>query len=126
MERVGSGAGDDADLRSGALSIFGGVGIGEDIELADSVDPQQFTARATGRDGELARAGVFDAIQQEQIVSGAPSRYGERVAVAGAGVGALHGAIVDGRRVERDQVVKAAAIERQVSQLTLAHQPGDR
>src|ERR1019366_321979 len=81
VERVGSGARDDADLRSGALSIFGGVGIGEDVELADGVDAQQFAARAAGRDGKLARAGVFDAIQQEQVVSGAPTRYGERVAV---------------------------------------------
>ncbi len=41
MKIIGPGLRDDADLRSGALAIFGGVGIGEHIKFADGIDTQQ-------------------------------------------------------------------------------------
>ena len=43
------------------------IGIGEHIEFAHGVDAQQFAAHAARGDAELAGAGVFDAIQQEQV-----------------------------------------------------------
>ncbi len=56
------------DLRAGPLAVFGGVGVGEDIELADGVDAQQFAADAAWRDRQLAGSGVFDAVQEKQIL----------------------------------------------------------
>ncbi len=48
----------------------------------------------------------------------------KRVAVAGAGVGALQ-AVVDRAGIQRDQVVEAAAVERQILDLALAHHAGN-
>ena len=79
VQRVGSGLRHHADLRAGALAVFGAVGVGEDVEFAHGVDAQQFAADAAGRDGELARSGVFDAVQQDQIVHRAAGPSTENV-----------------------------------------------
>ena len=49
------------------------IGVGEDVEFAHRVDAQQIAADAAGRDRELARPGVFDAVQQHQVVAGTPA-----------------------------------------------------
>ena len=43
VKLIRSGLGDNADLRSGALAVFGGISIGEHVEFADGVDPQQIS-----------------------------------------------------------------------------------
>ena len=41
MKLVSPGLGDDADLRSAALAVFGGVCVAKDVEFSDGIDPQQ-------------------------------------------------------------------------------------
>ncbi len=62
MQHVGAGLRRDDDLCAGALAVLRSVGIGQNVELPDSVDPQQLPTGASGRDCELAGAGVLDSI----------------------------------------------------------------
>ncbi len=125
VQLIGPGLRDCADLRAGAFSVLGAVGVGEDVEFADGVDAEQIAADAAGRDGELAGAGVFDAVQQEQILVAAAAFDGKRIAVAGAGSRALHGAVVDCAGIERDEVVEAAAVKGEFFDLFFADDAGD-
>ena len=95
MQGISAGLRDYADLRTGAFAVFGGIGVGEDIEFADRVDAQQFSADAAGGDAELAGAGVFDAVEEDDVIGGAASGHRERVAVTGAGVGGFE-VVADG------------------------------
>ena len=87
--------------------------------------PSKFSAHAAGRHGELAGAGVFDAIEQENIVQRPPARNRKGVSHAGDGIGALQ-AITDGSGIQRDEVVEAASVERQILYFALAHNSGNR
>ncbi len=125
MQRIGPGLRDHADLRAGSLPVFGAVGVGLDVELADGVDAQQVAAHAARSDGELARPGVLNAVEQHQIVHGPPSIHRERISVAGAGVGAFQ-AVVDDAGVQGHQIVEAAAVERQVLHFALSDESRNR
>lgn len=59
---------DNADLGAGAFAVFGAVGVGDDVELADCVDAQQLPTSAAGRVIDDRSAGLLDAVQQEQIL----------------------------------------------------------
>jgi len=65
VQRVGPRFRDDADLSAGALPVFGGIGIRQEVELADRVDAQQILADTAGRVRKLAAAAQFDSVQQE-------------------------------------------------------------
>ena len=125
MHGVASRLGDHVDLRARPLSVFGGIRVGEDVELPHGVDSQQLSAHTARRHRELAGSGVFDAVQQEQVVAGPAPRHGKRVSVAGTGVGALHGAEVDGSGIQGNQVVEAAPVQRQILHFALAHHSRD-
>ena len=124
MQRIRSRLGDHADLSARALAVLGAVRIREHVEFAHGVDPQQIAADAARRDGELAGSGVFDPIQQHHVFHGTPSRHRERISIAGAGGGTLQN-VVDDSRIERHQIVEAAAVERQFFYLALIHQSGN-
>ena len=68
MQFVGAGCGDDADLRAVALAVAGAVGVGDHVELAHRIHAQQLAAGAARRHVDQRSAGVFDAVQQKQIV----------------------------------------------------------
>ncbi len=97
---IGAGGGDDADLRAVALAVAGAVGVGCHVELAHCIDAEQLAAGAAGRDVDERSAGVFNAIEQEEIVLRAAAADGEHVAdrriggadAAGALAGVVHGA----------------------------------
>ena len=89
MQFVGAGLRHDHYLSARALAVFGAVGIGQDVEFAYRIDPEQFLADAAGCDRQLARSHVFHAVHEEEIVARTTAIHGERIAVAGAGIGAL-------------------------------------
>ena len=126
MQLIAPRLGHDADLRAGALPVFGGVGVSKSVELAHGVDAEQLPADPTRRNRKLAGAGKFHAVQQEHVFRRPPPRHRKRVAVARTGLRALHGAVIDRTRVQRQQVVEAAPVQRQIFHLALPHQPGFR
>src|SRR5262249_54935680 len=110
VQSVAARLGNNRDLRAGAFAIFRRVGIGLDVKLADRVDTEQLPAHASRSDAQLAGTCVLNTIEQKEVFRGSPARDRERISVAGAGLGSLHGAVVDGPRIQRDQVIEAAAI----------------
>ena len=128
VELVGSVGGDDVDLRAGTLAVFGAVGVFDDGKFADGVDAEQLTAEAAGRVVDFGGAGEFDAVEEKEILLRAAA--GDREHVADDGVrcadatGALRG-VVDDAGIEREELIVAAAVERQVFDLALADQAGD-
>ena len=70
MQLVASGLRYDADLSAGSFSIFGGVCPSKDIELPYRIDPEKVAADPARRHGKLARPGIFNSIQQHDIVAG--------------------------------------------------------
>ena len=123
VQRVRARTRDHAHLPARSFTVFGGVGICEHIEFAYRIDSQEITAGSSRGDGQLAGSGVLDPVEQKQILAGPPARYRKRVPVAGARLRAFHGAVVDRAWVQGNQVVEAAAVERQILYFALAHQP---
>ena len=125
MQKIRAGLGHDRDLRPRPLPVFGPIRVREHIELTHRVDSQQVAAHAARSDRKLARPGVFNAIQQEQVVHRAPSRYCECVPVARTGLRALQ-RVIDGPGVKGEQIVEAAPVERQILDLGRADESGNR
>src|SRR6185312_12698696 len=73
---------------------------------------------------KLTRPGILDAVQQEQVFAGAPSRHGEGVSIASAGVDALHRAVIDRAGIERNQTIEASTVEREVFNFALPDYAG--
>src|SRR2546425_4607054 len=86
VELIASGLRHNRDLRPGSLAVFGRVRSREDVEFTDRIDSQKVSAYAPGRYRELARSGVFNAVQQKDILQRPPPRDGEGIAIAGAGI----------------------------------------
>src|SRR5208282_223203 len=126
MQNVAPGLGDNADLCSRSFSIFSRVSVRQNVELSDSIDPQKLAANAARRYRKLTRPGIFNAVQQEQILCGPPSGHRKCVPIAGARLSALHRAIIDRSRVESYQVIEASAVERQILHFALSYNSGDR
>ena len=123
VQSIGAGLRDHADLRACPLAVFGRVGIGHHIEFPDGVNTQQLSADAPRRNADVAAAGVFNPIHQEEVVERPPASHSE--------IGSFPRAhrrpgferrIVDGPGIESDQVIEAAAVKRQVLDLPLSHQ----
>ena len=121
VELVCSRLRDDDHLRACTLSILGGVCTGQYIEFANGVDSQQIPAHAAGGDRKLARAGILDSIHQKQIFQRTPARDGKCIALARNGTGTLVG-VIDRSGIQRDQIVKASAVERQVFHFTFSNE----
>ena len=96
---VCAGCGDYVHLRARALAVFRAIRICDDGEFADGVHAEQLAAGAAGRVVDFRCAGVFDAVQQEQIFLRAASRDGEHITDNGIrradAAGALGGIIHD-------------------------------
>src|SRR5262249_9366782 len=99
---------------------FRGVGIRHHVEFTDRIDAEEIAADAAGCDGKLARAGVLYPVEQKQVFTSAPPGDRKGVAVAGAGVGAFHGAVIDCAGVEGNQSVVTAAVQGQILDFPLS------
>ena len=128
VELVGSGLGDNEHLRAGPLAELRAVGIAQHIEFAYRIHAQQLLAGAARLHIVLGRAGEFDAIQQEEILLRPVSR--NREVIAGGRIGDADSARFFPREVhhsgiEREQLVVASAVERQILDLPV-RLPGRR
>src|SRR6266571_1315195 len=114
MKLVGSGLGDDANLCPGAFAVFGGIGIAEDVEFSHGVDPQQLPAHASWRHRDGAGSGVFDSVQQEDVLVRLSAAHGKIVPFASSVLRpGSHGGKADGPGIESDEVVETPSVERQ-------------
>ena len=126
MQGVGAGAGDDADLCAVALAVGGAVGVRDHVELAHGFNAEQLAAGAAGRDVDERSAGVFNAVEQEEVVLRSAAANGEHVAdgrVGGTDTAGALGGVVHGAGVEREQSVVAAAVEGKLLYLVLVDEP---
>ena len=127
VEGVGAAGGDDGDLRAVALAVGGGVGVGDDVELADAVDAEELAGGAAGGVVDERGSGVLDAVEEEEIVLRAAAGDGEHAAdrgVGGAGAAAALVGVVDGAGVEQDELVVGAAVEGELLDLAGVDQAG--
>src|SRR5256885_1417199 len=128
MELVGSTGRDDADLRSGALSILGAISVLHDCKFPDRVHAQQLPARPSRRVVDLGRSREFDIIEEKEIFLRAAARDGKHVAEDRVGgsdaAGALRG-VVDDARIQGEQLIVTSAVERQVFHLAFSDQTGN-
>ena len=127
VEVVGAAGGDDGDLCALALAVGCGVGVGDDVELADGLYAEELAGGSAGADIDERCAGVLDSVEQVEVVLRAAAGDGEHVAdgrVGGAdGAGALRG-VVDRGGVQRDELVVAAAVEGKLLDLAGVDQAG--
>ena len=79
MNAVGSGGGDDGDLRALPLAVGGGVRVCDDVELAHGLDAEELAAGAAGGDVDERCSGVLDAVEQVEIVLRAAATDGEHI-----------------------------------------------
>ncbi len=111
---------DDASRRTPEL---GRVGVGEDLELEDRLDPQQYAARRPG--GLVVDVVDVGPVEEEVVLLGAGAIDGNlrRPAadhVVARGQGGAHS------RLEQRELLEGASIERQVPDLMLPDQPAQR
>src|SRR6185312_4317780 len=127
VDVVCAGHGDDADLRSSALAVVCSVGIGDDVEFAHGIHAEKLTAGASGCDVDKRCSGVFNAVQEEEIVLRAAAGDGKHVAhrrVGCAGTAGALGGVVDGGGIQGEKLVVTAAIEGQLFDLALVDNAG--
>src|SRR5437899_11759879 len=126
MQLIGAGLRDHADLPAGALAVFGRIGIAEYIELPDGVNAQQLAADSSRRDTDVAAPRVFNPVQQEKIVRRPPAGHSEIGAFPGAYRRSRLEVVEDGPRIESNQVVETAAVERQIFDFSFPDQSRNR
>ena len=128
VQLVGAGSGGDIDLGPGAFPIFGAVGILDDGEFLHRVHAQKLPARPSRCVVHLRRAGEFHPVQKVEILLRAPARNRKHVADhrvrCADAARALRGVINDAG-IERQELVVAPAIQRQVLHLAVVHQSRD-
>ena len=129
MRLIGPGGRHDADLRAGSLAVLRSVVLADHVELTHGFHAQQLPAGAARCRIDLRRAGVLDAVQQEQILLPPPSRHGEhvphgRIRCADA-AGSLR-AVVHDPGVQTQQRIVAPAVQRQFLHFPLSNQPSRR
>ncbi len=125
---IAAGLRDDDDLAAGMLAEFGAVGVALDVKFSHSVDAEQRPAGAAGLHVVFGGAGVFDAIEEKEILLRAIA--GDREVVGGRGIGDAGAAgflrsEIDDSGIERKEEVEAAAVEREFFNLPRADQAGD-
>src|SRR5260370_17006788 len=125
---VGAAGRDDADLRSGALSMLGAIRVRQDWKFPGRVQAQQLPTRPSRRVVDLRSSREFDIIKKKEIFLRAAARDGKHVAENGVGgsnaAGALRG-VVDDARIQGEQLIVTAAVQRQVFHLAFSDQAGN-
>ena len=83
MQLVGARLGHDQNLTAGTLAVLGAVGIAQNVEFLHRFNAQQLPTGAAGLHVVFSRAGVFDAVQQEQVLLRPIAGDGEIVSSGG-------------------------------------------
>jgi len=128
MPQVGTRLSDDNDLAARVLAELGAVGVALHVEFTDGVDAKELTAGAAGSHIVFSGAGEFDAVEQKYILLRTIAGHGE--IVRGSGIGDagttcfLRGEI-DDSRIEGEEEIIAAAIERELLDFVCADETGD-
>src|SRR5580704_5942869 len=125
MQRVGSRHGYDLDLPAGPLANLGPIGVREDVEFSDRVHTQQLTAGSEGQIGGTlhVRSNVVDPIHQIAVLFPPSARYREEGrSCGGYALVSLGGIEVDYARVERQKLIEAPPVQRQIFYLLFIHQ----
>src|SRR5580704_4869839 len=120
--------GDNVDLRSRPLPVFGAVGVLYYRKFTHGIHSQELSAYSTRRVVDLGCAGEFNSIQQEEIFLRPAAGDGEHVSdngVRSANSSGALGCVVDDSRIQGQQLVVAPSVQRQVLHLTFANQAGD-
>ena len=126
VELVGAAGGGDGYLRAVALAVGGGVGVGDDVELANAIDAEELAGGPAGGGVDQRRAGVLDAIEEEEIVLRAAAGDGEHAAhrgIRGSDAAAALVGVVHGAGVQQDELVVAAAVEGESFDLAASTRP---
>ena len=117
VQLVCSRLGDDRNLSTRPLSIFGAIGVAEHVEFANRVHTEQQLARASRLHVIFRRTGKFHAVQQEQILLGPVARDGEVVPDGGVRYSNPSGLLrseINDSRIQREQFVVAPSVQGQV------------
>ncbi len=125
MQLVRAGGGDDIDLGAGAFPVFGAVGVLDDGEFPHRVHAQKLPARPSRCVVDLRRAGEFHAVQEVEILLRAAARNRKHIAddrVRRADAAGPLRRVVNDAGIQRQQLVVAPAIQRQVLHLALVDQ----
>src|SRR5215813_10312386 len=128
MELIRARSRDDIHLSAGTLTVFGAIGVFDHLEFADSVHTQQLSTR-TARSGiDVRRSGVLESVKKIKVVLRPTPRDGKHVTnrrsrrTDAAGSFACD---IDDPGIQRQQVVEAAAVQRQFLYFSFADQARD-
>src|SRR2546421_4675385 len=128
VKLIGATGRDDADLRSRALSGLGTISVLHDRKFPNGVHAQQLSARPSRRVVDLGRSREFDIIEEKEVFLRAATRNSKHVTKSRVGgahaAGALRG-VVDDTGIQREQLIVASAVERQVFHLAFSDQAGN-
>src|SRR5579871_6999271 len=125
VEKIRSGLRDNQNLRARALAIVCTVGITENVELAHGIRAQQLLAGAPRLHIVFSSTGDLDSVQQEEILLGAVSGDSKIIAdgrIRNANSAGFLPSEIDYARIERQQLVIAAAVEREILHLLRANE----
>src|SRR2546429_4010016 len=128
VELIGATGRDDADLRSRALSELGTISVLHDCKFPNGVHAQQLSARPSRRVVDLGRPREFDIIEEKEVFLRAATGNGKHVTknrVGGSDAGGALRGVVDDTRIQREQLIVASAVERQVFHLAFSDQAGN-
>jgi len=128
VPRVGAGLRGDNDLAARMLSEFGAVRISLDVKFADGINAEELPTGTAGGHVVFGRAGVLDAVEEEDVLLGAIAGHGKIVRGGGIGdagaAGLLRGEI-DDARIEGEKKIEAAAVQGKLLGFLSADQTGD-
>ena len=111
-------------LRSGPFAILRAIGVAQHVKLFDRVHAQELSADPAGGHIVLGCAGKLHAIQQKDILLRPVTRDCKVVGVGRVGdtsAAYLGGGIVDHARIQGEQQIEAAAVQRKVLDLLTSH-----
>ena len=116
VEHVAAGAGDDVEDAARRAPVLRAVGVGQEGELLDGLDPAHQALRA----GRVAAQRVQDvgAVEHVGVLRGARAVHGDLGPLAGQDV-ALVGACLGRARLQQDELREVAAVEGQGLDLLL-------
>ena len=128
VQLVRSALGDHLDLRPAVAAVHGGEVVGDHAHFLDRFGVGRQVRDAATRDAVRARVVDGEGIGLVALTAGVDARRG----LAGEGVVAGTAGAERGRnpftrdaRLERDQVIEVAAVERHLLQLDAVHSPRD-
>src|SRR5271168_4490390 len=124
---VGPVGGNDVDLRTRAFSVLRAVSILDHGKFADRVNAQQLAAGSSGRVVDFGGAGKFHAVQQKKIFLGAAPGNREHISddgVRGSDASGALRSVIDDAWIQREQLIVATPIQRQIFYFVFADQAG--